>query len=160
MTFTGAPPGKGDEHMTTNRFTKLLFVLAVAAGIGSPAVAGVLTPRTDINPAVLYWQAFSLYPDLPVDGVTNGLRPRNDFPFDSGGHEDTVSPHDWRRVPRRQVSLPQDVFRRAPLGRHPRLRRDALAAWTAPLRPVLGRNCGRRHTKDECQGEALEGHHA
>jgi hypothetical protein len=53
--------------MTTNRFTKLLFVLAVAAGIGSPAVAGVLTPRTDINPAVLYWQAFSLYPDLPVD---------------------------------------------------------------------------------------------
>ena len=53
--------------MTTNRFTKFLFVLAVAAGIGSPTVAGVLTPRTDINPAVLYWQAFSLYPDLPVD---------------------------------------------------------------------------------------------
>jgi len=53
--------------MTTNRFTKLLFVLAVAAGIGSPALAGLLTPRTDINPAVLYWQAFSLYPDLPVD---------------------------------------------------------------------------------------------
>jgi len=53
--------------MTKNRFTKLLFVLAVAAGTGSPAVAGLLTPRTDINPAVLYWQAFSLYPDLPVD---------------------------------------------------------------------------------------------
>lgn len=53
--------------MTTNRFSKLLFVLAVAASIGSPALAGVLTPRTDINPAVLYWQAFSLYPDLPVD---------------------------------------------------------------------------------------------
>ena len=53
--------------MTTNRFTKLLFVLGVAAGIGSPAVAGLLTPRTDINPAVLYWQAFSLYPDLPGD---------------------------------------------------------------------------------------------
>jgi hypothetical protein len=55
--------------MTTNRFTKLLFVLAVAADIGSPAVAGLLTPRTDINPAVLYWQAFSLYPDLPGDMI-------------------------------------------------------------------------------------------
>jgi hypothetical protein len=73
MTFTGAPQ-KGDEHMTANRFTKLFFVLAVAAGIGSAAPAGQLTPRTDINPAVLYWQAFSLYPDLPVE-VRKGLMP-------------------------------------------------------------------------------------
>ncbi len=30
-------------------------------------MAGPLTPRTDINPAVMYGQAFSLYPDLPGD---------------------------------------------------------------------------------------------
>ena len=72
MTFTGAPR-KGDEHMITNRFCKLLFALAVAAGIDSSALAGVLTPRTDINPAVLYWQAFSLYPDLPSDMKTELL---------------------------------------------------------------------------------------
>jgi hypothetical protein len=54
-------------NMTKKRFTKLLFVLTVAANIDSSALADALTPRTDINPAVLYWQAFSLYPDLPAD---------------------------------------------------------------------------------------------
>src|SRR5215212_714760 len=31
------------------------------------ATAAPLTPRTNINPAVLYWQGFSLFPDLPAN---------------------------------------------------------------------------------------------
>jgi hypothetical protein len=33
----------------------------------APVPVNSLTPRRDINPAVLYWQAFSLYPDLADD---------------------------------------------------------------------------------------------
>jgi len=42
--------------------SKLLLATVLASAASS--VAAPLAPRTDINPAVLYWQAFSLYPEL------------------------------------------------------------------------------------------------
>jgi hypothetical protein len=48
------------KHLTW--ISKLLLATTLAAT--DSAVATPLEPRTDINPAVLYWQAFSLYPEL------------------------------------------------------------------------------------------------
>jgi hypothetical protein len=42
--------------------------LLMAAALGGSAwAAGPLPPRTDINPALLYWQSFSLHPELADD---------------------------------------------------------------------------------------------
>lgn len=44
-----------------------LLTAAALAGRVEGGAAGAWTPRTDINPAVLYWQGFSLYPTLPTN---------------------------------------------------------------------------------------------
>jgi hypothetical protein len=43
---------------------KFLFTFVLGVLIGWPQV-GATVPRTDINPALIYWQAFAVFPDLP-----------------------------------------------------------------------------------------------
>src|SRR5262245_49890840 len=64
--------------MHVNRAMKMTTTLSigVAAALAllasGRANAGTLEPRTDINPAVLYWQGFSLYPEFAKE-VKPGL---------------------------------------------------------------------------------------
>ena len=75
------------QYMKTKEF---LFSLMTAATLSLPTAhgAGSVTPRTDINPALLYWQAFSLYPnsiqknllaDPPVLALADAEEPLKTF---------------------------------------------------------------------------------
>src|SRR5258705_2750244 len=61
----------------------------------------------------------------------------------------------------RQFGFPGDILRSAPLSRERRLVRDALAARTAPLRPVLGSRHDRGpDDQTDQRSEANETRHA
>lgn len=62
-------PTKIKRRMKTNhRIPNPLLAATLAAVatliLAAPPATAALAPRTDINPAVLYWQGFSLYPEL------------------------------------------------------------------------------------------------
>src|SRR5262245_17556005 len=51
-----------------SKIQRALGLLTLLAVLGvSTAQSATFTPRTDVNPAVLYWQSFSLYPELTDD---------------------------------------------------------------------------------------------
>ena len=70
--------------------------------------------------------------------------PGDDFPFERGGQEDPVSPHDRRRIPVRQFHFPRDVLRpESTPWAAVSPSRNALPARATPLGPVLGCDAGR-----------------
>ena len=91
--------------------------------------------------------------------VLDGSLAGHDVALDDGGQVDTVAPDNRRGHPGPgKLSLPGDVLVGRPLGRRLGVGRYALAARSAPLRPVLGRDRRRQPGKNgHNRHQALQG---